>query len=413
MHTLTGRKVFHHVAIDAEFLKMGGSLMTRSVAFVPFPLHSDGPCAVPPASVVQLSPEFVSEYCDLLPAGYSLREHCASFSDGLERFFPPLQIKSSTRQLARQLAKQQLEAVLLTEDVYDDASSKGGMATAGSRDQVSIDPYMVPNCRLFCDGLASLYSQPVDTEAFRKAARLVVSKTFAYGTSKQRVPAIGSLIRRDSSVFQLFLRHRFATEQSWVEWLEAARTLSCEALHAVSRSVKSEGCGDEASKVIAPVLGVHRAMVKVVEHTTLDYSRSVRQLWSGYMVNTCPLTHRLTEGKFYAYGGADLDVLRQTVRLACSERRLNDLGVSDCGTAVVKEIQSPMQIAITDVTRSSAFRAMGFELELGLTPRLRHALEKVQRRNDAAGALLCNPEEHNPLWDAAALAAVCQVVLRR
>lgn len=386
-----------HVAVDAEFLKMGGSLLSRSVAFVPFQLTMGAPgVAVPPvpqhATVVQLDSGFVLRHCDVLPAGYSLREHCESFSDGLERFFPPPPLHSTARSLARKLAQQPSDDPLSGRDAI------APLETAVAEPALTVDPYMVPNAAQFHDGLAALYSQPPSTEAFHKAARMVVSKTLAYGVSKHKTPSIGGLVRRDSARFQVFLQHRFSSLSHWLDWLAAAQALSRAALDSVAAAVVRSR---EASSHPWSSLTETDAPVKVWDVDSLvDFSRAVHREWSAYMGSPpTPPT------KFYAYGGADCGVLRSSVQLACAELK----GKQDD----THTLRSPMQIALTDITRSSVFRAMGFETELGLTPRLRHALEKVRHRSAVSEALLANPDEHNPLWDAAALAALCQLVLQR
>jgi hypothetical protein len=390
-----------HVAVDAEFLKMGGALTARSVAFVPFSLSSSHPALLPRPSVLQLETSFVAQYCDLLPAGYSLREHCVEFARGLDEFFPPLERRVGSHQALRHFVRQPAEPLHGDQDITPGQSSKIRSGPACATAQQSVDPYMVPNSRQFhaVGGLGALYRESPASDAFQHLARRLVSKTVLYGPSKAATPAIGVLVKRDSARFQEFLRFRFTSEQEWMDWVETAHEISRKALDASTSSLATVGSGLGSSD-----------QVDVKQCATLaEFSRGLCSHWASYMQPAQGSGGIPT--KFYSYGGADVGVLRTAAHLGCSEQKTQSAGREV--PSGLQTLRSPMQIVLTDITKSPAFRAMGFELELGLTPRLRHALEKVRGRNPFAEELLSNPDEHNPLWDAAALAALCQVVLRR
>ncbi|CUG91736.1 Hypothetical protein, putative [Bodo saltans] len=395
------------IAVDAEFLKMGGVLTARSAAFVPFsplnPKAAVAPSSSVASTVVQMDASFVAQYCDLLPAGYSLRDHCVEFAKGLEQFFPPVERRMHSHhalrkfvQLTDGMQQQQPNDSSATGGVEEDTSSSTPSSASSSMPQ-SVDPYMVPNSQQFLcvGGLGALYREAPTSDAFQQIARRLVSKTVLYGPSKVGTPAIGALVKRDSVRFQQFLRHRFSSEEEWVNWVETAHMISRKALDASTTNLSSSPSPPSTSS--------SSGGVDVIQCTTLaEFSRHLCNVWSSYMQH-----QKGVATKFYSYGGADVGVLRAAAHLGCAERK----SPKEQGQGV--GLRSPMQITLTDVTKLPAFRAMGFEREVGLTPRLRHALEKVRTRNPEAESLLRNPDEHNPLWDAAALAALCQVVLHR
>lgn len=141
---------------------------------------------------------------------------------------------------------------------------------------------------------------------------------------------------------------------------------------------------------------------------------------------------RIENAFFYSYGGADADTIRSTVALVRDlpstqveeiikrmnlTDKLNQIYSSESATADPPSsllLPSPYLVAVRDITSHSLFFASGIPYSGRKVPKLVDALHIISPKSPEARHILVSSEtdNHNPLWDAAALGAVCSFVLK-
>jgi hypothetical protein len=92
--------------------------------------------------------------------------------------------------------------------------------------------------------------------------------------------------------------------------------------------------------------------------------------------------------------------LLSEVASATSEREGNELNNP-------LQLVSPLEVRVVDLTQHPLFTASGFAMSPKKTPSLSRALEKAATRDATASVLHASQQQHDPLWDAQALACLC------
>ncbi|CAD2215980.1 hypothetical protein AGDE_11944 [Angomonas deanei] len=314
---------FRSVAVDLEFIKCGGEILTRSIALVPFTRGTDRRTVLPPtAQVLSLAPEVVMRQCDVLPCGALLEPFLLQST--LNRTSSPVQLEealaphkaSATEQweMYRKLKRDLKEAKQLLHQQPPPASEEEEDTTPMSPEETrvkrelqirlsittsfsAIDPYGIPNVtHLEERPLRQLYSAAVGSAEFEEAV-LHVRGLRAYGKGKGSRKSLAFLLRYHPEVAQTLLRHSFPSEADWIAWLTECATRCRSELQRVSHR--------------------HRELGASLQYTEVDtlpsLSHVMNRSWAALLHG-----ERNTR-KFYCYGNNDQAVLGRSLTTSCRE----------------------------------------------------------------------------------------------
>lgn len=421
-------------ALDAEFIKTGATFLCRSIAWVPLRPLAPGLFGSRPVAVA-LTPAAVMENAIALPCGHALAPLVTSVSTGLEAALLAVN-PSSSAATAESIPNRPVQH-------HNNNYNNGKRMKA-----FSLDPYTLPNAALLrrtAQSRGQLLHDPFHDllngsgASFDAAVSFFAKLLLPYGRGKPTSPSFAALCRHHPETLQQQLRNEFGTSQSAMdEWLAELSACSLDSMNIVSQklralaassptSVDAGGGGlqyDEVDSLAEMSDAVwttwHRLDATAAAAAVEDHSHS------GNEKNVEIRGHgkQAKAATFLCYGPSDAEAIRNTVRLACLKWRKSGGPLSISPSArtdlssisIVNGRNSPMQFVVSDVTRSGWFRALGFESRQGATPSLLLALEKVAKahtlhsgdRKNEATELLASRDEHNPLWDAQALAAIAR-----
>ncbi|ORC84286.1 uncharacterized protein TM35_000461050 [Trypanosoma theileri] len=427
------------IALDSEFLKTHGVVLTRSVAFVPFSFVrettgiSQQKQQIPKCKtsfgnpfVLSISPKEVMCRADLLPCGHSLNSIVQSSVVSGEKL---KNIQEEYKQLKSKTTTESFE-----EKEYTENNNYSSLT-----DFDSLCPHSIPNIRRLDKAwVESVYMAPVNSLEFRDAA-MQLNHLRAYGKGRRRQRALPFLLRYHPKLLQDILRSSFPSANAWCSWLTMCGDL-------VERELQK--LGDE-HRQLSDVCTFENSQGKLDDkkkgnfpqykecNTLEEFSYELNRTWSSLMVSVSS-----GGSKFYCYGDGDLKAIQNTLQLSCKmlERHSSSItkktqsvntktfnhqqngfeegedgkkevllgSGAGCGTVDTgRLLTSPHQARPLDATRHPLFAAAGFRTSPGAIPALTEALKKAALADETAVRLLKENAPHNPVWDARALACVC------
>ncbi|ESL09355.1 hypothetical protein TRSC58_02924 [Trypanosoma rangeli SC58] len=400
------------IALDSEFLKSHGRVLTRAVAFVPFSftkeaayeLQADARAAVPRAPllssphppprptqqtlrrstvfgvpiILSLIPAEVMRRADVLPCGHSLEA-----------------------ELRTTLAHG--ERLRTIQERHERSSAEAVSAMAGAFN--SVCPYSIPNIRRGdASWFGALYSAAVHSTDFREAARRL-DHLKAYGRGRRQERSLSFLLRQHPALLQEVLRESFSSADAWCAWLKMCGDLVERELNHVAEEYRHLSAPPTSPFTPSVVMESDpgRGGVQYKECGSLEeLSYELNRLW-------CSLRRRGDGGgdmKFYAYGDMDAKAIQNTLRLGCCMQGSARSALPPLRHDAGQLLASPYEAKVVDVTRHTLFAASGFRASPGTIPRLGDALEKAAAVDGAAAHLRAHSDPHNPVWDSKALACV-------
>ncbi|RNE96834.1 hypothetical protein TraAM80_09605 [Trypanosoma rangeli] len=409
------------IALDSEFLKSHGRVLTRAVAFVPFSFtkdaayesQADARAAVPRAPllsspqpppgprqqtlrrstifgipiILSLIPAEVMRRADVLPCGHSLEA-----------------------ELRTALAHG--ERLRTIQERHERSSAEAVSEMAGAFN--SFCPYSIPNIRRGdVSWFEALYSAAVHSADFREAARRL-DHLKAYGKGRRQERSLSFLLRQHPTLLQEVLRESFSSADAWCAWLKMCGDLVERELHRVAEECRhlSAPPASPFTPSVEMESDPSRGGVQYKECGSLEeLSYELSRLW-------CSLRRRGGGGgdmKFYAYGDMDAKAIQNTLRLGCCMQTRCSAPALQRGPPSAPPplrhnagqlLASPYEARVVDVTRHTLFAASGFRVSPRTIPRLGDALEKAAAVDGAAARLRSQSDPHNPVWDAKALACV-------
>ncbi len=201
-----------------------------------------------------------------------------------------------------------------------------------------------------------------------------------------------------------------------MEWLEACRAESLEAQVAVMQrlSASAQTEGNAAAPAAAASLDIAAApYVATDEGSSSFISNSLCDelivcdtffSFAEALSSAVTLYQRGGSGKRLSIGG--WGTFMYPVRFL-SYGTMDDVAVNNTLRLVDREVP------ITDVVQLPEFAQRGMGWSCHRPPSLVQSLRDVAEAGDAAAAALCRAEDnHNPAWDAAALAAIAAFILQ-
>ncbi|KPI85878.1 hypothetical protein ABL78_5059 [Leptomonas seymouri] len=329
-----------------------------------------------------------------------------------------------------------------------------------------LDPYAVPNVRVFDrHALELLHAAPVQSEEFKQASQHL-RRLSHVGRGRNGYKPLTYCIRTHPEFMQKVLQTVFESPSAWYEWLTACYTRVEEDL----RSVRAAHCAGAHGQVrLSDLPSCARSngdcgygdsntlpatqMVDFLEFDALeDLATEMNRVWGKLLREGVRDANKKQADaaspqppKVFVYGSADLGVIRTTLALSRSpatlkpkqpERRYKTGRFSakrptestavvpgasfsnpaqDAGEAgektpdIAVQLISPYEARVVDITKHPLFTAAGFTSSPQKALSLSAALEKATLRDATAAALYESQRQHDPLWDAQALACICSV----
>ena len=434
------------VAVDAEFLRTHGDLYCRAVSFCPFVSWRGGerpslrrrPEVIPPTNgekcfaprqllrrTVVLDPTAVMQHCDVLPCGDALHPLVKRLD--LAPLLPFVSFPKSPRASGLDESSDAFELEKLP--CAPVSPRQGEDRLLGTdHEGLFLDPYSIPNyARLssFVDeylrcapstDVLSLDTSCVEWNLARKAANLR-NQLLPYGKGRPSRPAFGALLQSNSSEFRRQLLVQLGGSEGVATWLQECA--SC-AMHmqkdTLERILPRCGTSRDASLSTTPagnssaadssslcdevtVCDSFFSFAVALSRLTLEYHSDE------FLARQTLLHHRprsqptFTGGPpaapgggaagvhFFAYSGSDDVAVNNTLRLVDAH------------------------VTLTDVCKMRQFKDCGLWRKPDgrpFVPSLVRCLSDLaaEGRSEAAAALIAEPDNHNPAWDAAGLAAV-------
>ncbi|RNE99482.1 uncharacterized protein Tco025E_09037 [Trypanosoma conorhini] len=405
-------------ALDTEFLKTHGHVLTRAVAFVPFSSTSGAahepqadaravatraplPSASPPSPsmlrrqtlrrstvfgvpiILSLTPAEVMRRADVLPCGHSLAVELRTALAHGERL----------RAIQERHTRPDAEAALGTATGVTRTAL--GAARVSPTAFNSLCPYSIPNIRRAdVSWFEALYSAAVHSTDFREATRRLAHLK-AYGKGRRQERSLSFLLRQHPALLQDVLRESFSSAEAWCAWLRMCGDLVERELHRVAEEYRRSSAS--TASLFAPAMAMEGgrepgAVLYKECASAEELSLELSRLWRS-------LLRHGGGTKLYTYGDMDARAIQDTLRLGCCVPARPSLDADQL-------LASPYEAKVVDVTRHTLFAASGFRASPRVIPRLGDALEKAAAIDEAAARLLAQSDPHNPVWDAKALACI-------
>jgi hypothetical protein len=372
------------VAVDAEFLKTHNECFCRAVAFAPFLVH---PGFAPEkqsvfraqqleSRAVVLEPEAVMKLCDVLPCGDAL-------SDLSEKV--DVSWYDRDRLLPASVEPEVGECHGQQSTPAEEEQEKGGRMPKAHR----LDPYGLPNCSRLSSAVAEFLSPtkgvPHDFEGEEApfVGTELHSLLLPYGKGKWNRPSFGQLCRPPhGAMFRQHLLDQFHGRDGVQRWLADCKAHSL----ATQRQVLER-------MILSEQHSHNRCAEVIVCENFFSFSETLSRVMTEYQVSPRG-GKRVGEGvrwpvRFLSYGSMDDVAVNNTLRLV------------------------DRQVAVADVVKLREFEAAGFGWSSRRPPSLVQCLRDLASGDDAARQLCEAEDNHNPAWDASALAAVARIILSR
>ncbi|EAN82963.1 hypothetical protein TcCL_ESM09546 [Trypanosoma cruzi] len=448
------------IALDSEFLKTHGHVLTRAVAFVPFSarkgtsgsehqfdgsvvatstsLHSSLSPSLPVPKrqafrratvfgvpiILNLDPVEVMRRADVLPCGHSLALELRTGLVSGERL----------RTLQERHARSDSKAFLRR---TEEATTTTTTTTTFSGNRAwhlefnSLCPYSIPNIRRADHSwFKAIYSASVHSSEFRGAA-MCLDHLKTYGKGRRQERSLSFLLRHHPTLLQEILRVSFSSAEAWCAWLVMCGDLVEKELRQLAEKYRQMS----SSPFTPSILMEYDPSYKGVQYKECgnmeEFSYELSRLW--YIL----LRHGGEVGtKLYTYGDMDAKAIQNTLRLSCCMKTRYSPRASQSARLcsppsqltgadeasnnksdsqhVLNPLQpesgqlltSPYEAKVVDVTRHTLFAASGFRTSPRVIPPLGDALEKAAIVDEAAVRLRSQSDPHNPVWDAKALACI-------